>query len=317
MSGPRLHVEEGDCLDVLRRAPDKCVSAIVTDPPYALEFMGKGWDKVLPSIDVWGECLRVVEPGGLLLAFGGTRTYHRLTCAIEDAGWEIRDCLMWVYGQGFPKGKTCLKPAWEPIVLARAPGKARHLNIDACRVDATDGRPLIVSKSAMVRAIETRFLNGSKAAGTTTAGRWPANLVHDGSDEVLAAFPQQSSGSRAVGVHRVAGGQGRFGEFAEGEMPEVAGSKGSAARFFYAAKASKADRGEGNTHPTVKPVELMRWLVRLVAKPGQVVLDPFCGSGTTLVACAAEGVDGFGIEREAAYAEIARSRLEGSWRVAG
>jgi hypothetical protein len=248
---------------------------------------------------------------------------------------------------------TALKPALEPITVARKPlvgtvaeNVMQHgtgaLNIDGCRVDASDDRPLIESKAEASLHAFGNGLNGSRRAGVTTQGRWPANLIHDGSDEVMTLFPMTESGSRRAGKHRVAGGQGRYGEFAVGELPEIVGDSGSAARFFYCAKASKRDREDGldgvahgkagvgderpsggsnermnkgavaprgNTHPTVKPTDLMRYLCRLVTPPNGVVLDPFAGSGSTGRGAVLEGFRFVGIEREAEYAEIARRRI--------
>lgn len=455
MSEANIH--HGDCLEVLRAMPDGSVDAIVTDPPYGLSFMGKKWDYDVPSVEIWAECLRVLKPGGHLLAFAGTRTQHRMAVRIEDAGFEIRDMIAWVYGSGFPKSLdvskaidkqrdenvepvrvicrairaamdqcgmksrhlvehfdgchprlidhwaardtdsqphlptweqwqklrevlgmdathdaevwrlngrkgqpgdawqdakvigehegatpgfgehrfnvrdtkiraasekaaqwqgwgTALKPALEPITVARKPLTCTvaanvleygtgALNVDGCRVDASEGRPLIESKAETSLHAFGNGLNGSRCAGVTTAGRWPANLIHDGSDEPCAFL-------------------------------------GDAARFFYCAKASKADRDEGcgaleekrggslnmrtdshsqanqmdtgprrNHHPTVKPTDLMRYLCRLVTPPGGVVLDPFTGSGSTGKAAVLEGFRFIGIERDPQYVEIARARV--------
>jgi DNA modification methylase len=490
-------VEHGDCLDVMRGMPDNSVDAVVTDPPYGLSFMGKRWDYDVPAVEVWAECLRLLKPGGHLLAFAGTRTQHRMAVRIEDAGFEIRDMIAWVYAQGFPKshnfgckcragavpytheeakpktecevrsvrdadvsptvdssqgrGKvlqpcvqescasiagweefataqiregqpgmegggnllekegqlqidqvcslsggvlangeegrlhngtsidygagnwalpdsngggpssqprsarqstlqpgavckqrgaqtggvaadqvcpicgglkqwsgwgTALKPAMEPITVARKPlvgtvaenvlaNGTGGLNIDGCRVDASDARPLIESKAEASLHAFGNGLNGSRCAGVTTQGRWPANFIHNGSDEVT-------------------------------------GLLGDAARFFYCPKASKADRDEGlegfevkrtggmsatddgsmltgsgnerttaraNLHPTVKPTDLMRYLCRLVTPPGGIVLDPFTGSGSTGKAAVLEGFEFIGIEREAEYVALARARI--------
>jgi site-specific DNA-methyltransferase (adenine-specific) len=271
-----------------------------------------------------------LKPGGYMLAFGGSRTYHRLACAVEDAGFEIRDCIMWLYGSGFPKGKGCLKPAHEPIILARKPGKrVLPLGIDECRVECETGdRP-----DRKIAPNGVPKFNGSKYAGDEyslsmpaeslahPAGRWPANIVHDGSDEVLEAFAEfgESKGGtfrvneaeevtgenvhegykrpgRSCLTHKIAGQVRQFGD------------TGTAARFFYTAKASRKERGEGNNHPTVKPLALMRWLAWLVARVGETVLDPFGGSGTTAVACQQEGRECIIVEKEAAYVEMIRKR---------
>ncbi len=290
--------------------------------------MGKRWDYDVPSVEVWQECLRVLKPGGHLLAFAGTRTKHRMAVRIEDAGFEIRDMIAWVYGSGFPKSLnldgehkgwgTALKPALEPITVARKPlagtvaaNVLEHgtgaLNVDGCRV-GTDGGTAKGSKPmGEGNGIYGAGLHGACEITQLSAGRWPANLIHDGSDEVVELFPQQSSGSRSAGVRK---GMGFHGADGDGG-PAIQGSSGSAARFFYCAKTSKRDRGDGNNHPTVKPTDLMRYLCRLVTPPGGVVLDPFMGSGSTGKAAVAEGFCFIGIEREAEYLEIARRRIVG------
>lgn len=308
---------------------DASVDAIVTDPPYELGFMGKTWDAsgIAYDVTVWREALRVLKPGGHLLAFGGSRTYHRLACAVEDAGFEIRDQIMWLYGSGFPKshngpwGGTALKPAHEPIVVARKPlagtvaaNVQTHgtgaLNIDGCRVEA-NGRPLIQSRADVSLNAFGNGLNGSAQIGTTDLGRWPANVIHDGSDEVIGAFPNAPGqiADAATGDDR------RRSQNVYGVMTRGSGAgparhdAGSAARFFYCAKASKADRNEGNGHPTVKPTELMRYLCRLVTPPGGLVLDPFTGSGSTGKAARLEGFRFLGCEQSEEYAAIARARI--------
>jgi hypothetical protein len=323
-AGKPYAVVEGDCRDVLTGLPAASFDAVVTDPPYHLPggFMGTSWDKAGVAFDpaTWRAVLRVLKPSGYLLAFGGTRTYHRLTCAVEDAGFEIRDCVLWLHGQGFPKAKSCLKPAWEPIVLARKPGpRVGPLNIDECRVPAADGlasggrpgghrNPCFMSPGGDPR---------DARAEEHPAGRWPANVVHDGSPEVLALFPEVASGKQAAGGHVRNSLKHRntyspmAGMRCEGDV--LYGDSGSAARFFYAAKASKADRGEGNTHPTVKSTELMRWLVRLVTAPGDLVLDPFAGSGSTGRAALVEGRRCLLVEKDPAYCDIARRRLAAAW----
>lgn len=382
----------GDCREILQALPDESVSAVVTDPPYGLAFMGKRWDYDVPSVEVWAECLRVLKPGGHLLAFAGTRTQHRMAVRIEDAGFEIRDMIAWVYGSGFPKSLdvskaidakmttggssmrqlrkramgsdyephrlagtgafgagrgggfgadesrdrskdkeiatpeakqwqgwgTALKPALEPITVARKPligtvaeNVLQHgtgaLNVDGCRVAADDG----VNRSRPPRTPSV-ILGGGKGPNLTASehsesGRWPANLIHDGSEEVTGLFPD------AGGGYGVRGGRAgaTVGEFGMGATMETVGfgDSGSAARFFYTAKADKADRGPGNNHPTVKPLDLMRYLVRLVCPMGGVVLDPFSGSGTTLAAAQAEGCLAIGMEREAVYCEIIKGRF--------
>jgi site-specific DNA-methyltransferase (adenine-specific) len=377
-------IHHGDCLEVLRTLADSSVDAVVTDPPYGLAFMGKRWDYDVPGTDVWAECLRVLKPGGHLLAFAGTRTQHRMAVRIEDAGFEIRDMIAWVYGSGFPKsldvskaidkaagaerevvntrivkdirrnveadlkqGKTdrcgkfapgspslymeynltapatdaarqwqgwgtALKPALEPITVARKPlagtvaaNVLEHgtgaLNVDGCRV-GTDGG---TSRSEQAPYSESGWRTGHKVE-SLNAGRWPANLIHDESEEVTELLRDS-------------------------------------ARFFYCAKASKRDRDEGlqpdviskrqgarpgspdetgkfpdhdhrertgNFHPTVKPTDLMRYLCRLVTPPNGTILDPFTGSGSTGKAAMLEGFQFIGIEREAEYVEIAKARIE-------
>jgi site-specific DNA-methyltransferase (adenine-specific) len=333
----------GDCREVMADMPGNSVDSIVTDPPYGLSFMGKRWDYDVPGVEVWAECLRVLKPGGHLLAFAGTRTQHRMCCRIEDAGFEIRDMIAWVYGSGFPKSLnldgewdgwgTAIKPALEPITLARKPlagtveaNSLAHgcgaLNVDGCRIGDAE-RPLTISPPKNGK-YPGEFRQGGIAGGTTTVGRWPANLIHDGSEEVLAAFPRECPSDRTeIGF----------------------GDSGSAARFFYCAKADRDDRDDGceqlelrrvaamnamgddpngnidpvsqrfttekrNHHPTVKPTDLMRYLCRLVTPKGGTVLDVFCGSGSTGKAAALEGFHFIGIDREADYFAIARARIE-------
>jgi site-specific DNA-methyltransferase (adenine-specific) len=411
-------VHHGDCREVMATLDAESVDAVVCDPPYGLSFMGKGWDHGVPGQEFWTEALRVAKPGAHLMAFGGTRTYHRLACAIEDAGWEIRDCVMWVYGSGFPKshdvskaidkaagaereivgessrhvGKktqrieglngsstfaetigmgayltapatdaarqwsgwgTALKPAWEPIIVARKPlvgtvaeNVLTHgtggINVDGCRVKGTwstwrkkDGT--VSEQNQDSHAIYGQGM-GDVRNPEHSAGRWPANLIHDGSEEVVGLFPVTKTGvCPADGAGGYEGGLRRR----DNRSAMNGGDSGSAARFFYCAKASKADRDEGceglaerltmrygekaqgplpqqtpskpvpqrNHHPTVKPTALMRYLCRLVTPPGGVVLDPFTGSGSTGKAAVCEGFDFVGIEREAEYVEIARARI--------
>lgn len=336
-----------DCREGLRLLPENSVDAIVCDPPYGLSFMGKKWDYDVPGVDIWAECLRVLKPGGYLLAFAGTRTQHRMACRIEDAGFEIRDMIAWVYGSGFPKHKSALKPALEPITMARKPAKvATLLNIDACRV-ATEDVLSIGSNNRTNASINFGMADNRAAQGQHDAGRYPANLIHDGSDEVLALFPDSAGSGGSVPNVKISGyGDGVVGtgsaEYLGGERTKVDCGTGSAARFFYCAKSSKRDRNEGldhlppvqtnfasgtglskngdgtphnmnadakNPHPTVKPTELMRYLCRLVTPPGGLIVDPFAGSGSTGKAAILEGFQFVGFELDQQYVDIANARM--------
>jgi len=455
----------GDNVETLRTLPDACVDSCVTDPPYGLEFMGKEWDRGVPGVELWREVLRVLKPGGHLLAFAGTRTQHRMATAIEDAGFEIRDMIAWVYGSGFPKSLdvskaidaqdavqeqqarryqftawvrstgvtskqidqatetnmgghyttaasqpaimtrehleacrhllgevpewverecdirsiesqtlknrevvgqgssaistrkelrhdrgtvwgansstfditapateaaqqwagwgTALKPALEPITVARKPlgektvaaNVLAHgtgaINVDGCRIDA-EAR----SFSGTPNRHGGQMAGGGKRGEmrpdwTETRGRWPANLIHDGSDEVLGLFPQTASGMPGIrrNPHATNAMSGRLQ--LTGEIEACYNDSGSAARFFYTAKASAAER-QGVTHPTVKPLDLMAYLCRLVTPPGGIVLDPFMGSGTTIKAAVSEGFQAVGIERDPAYFAMAQQRMDGA-----
>lgn len=445
----RYTLHQGDSREVLKALSENSVDAIVCDPPYHLTtgknggsgeasvnlntpqgrarvttgFMGMQWDggDVANRPEVWAECLRVAKPGAWLLAFGGTRTFHRMACAIEDAGWEIRDTLMWVYGSGFPKSRnvcldmdkmdghgnrghriavanrhhpdgtlepngehlpayepktdaakqwagwgTALKPAWEPIIMARKPmvgtvaaNVLAHgtggLNIDGCRVpvdreaDASQLRTMQRSKREADDGWGMSSVSGDSPSVVRTDGRWPANLIHDGSDEVLALFPQSTAPGR---FPKNSGGigttSGIYGKAIGRDQQERELDTGSAARFFYCAKASREDREEGingtkklfgmsgaaaaaaargdhydngdggvnkttlrhNIHPTVKPTDLMAYLCRLVTPAGGTVLDPFMGSGSTGKAAMREGFHFIGIDLSAEYIEIARARID-------
>lgn len=304
---------------------DNSVDAIVTDPPYGLSFMGKDWDHGVPGIEFWKEMLRVLKPGGHLLSFGGSRTYPRMASAVEDAGFEIRDQIMWVYGSGFPKslnghwGGTALKPAHEPLVLARKPligtvaaNVLAHgtggLNIDGCRVPGVlEGDPMRFAKTNGGEFV-AKF---DSTPVVRSEGRWPANLIHDGSEGVVSCFPDAKGQQGALtGDEPSSKTANTFGEFAVRTASSPRNDTGSAARFFYAAKASKKDREDGNTHPTVKPTDLMAYLCRLVTPAGGVVLDPFMGSGSTGKAAIKEGFRFIGVEREAAYYAVAEARLK-------
>ena len=349
-----LHL--GDCLEVMKTLPDCSVDAVVTDPPYGLSFMGKKWDYDVPSVEIWAECLRVLKPGGHLLAFAGTRTQHRMAVRIEDAGFEIRDMIAWVYGSGFPKSLdvskaldraagaegghgpmkratpeaqqwagwgTALKPALEPITMARKPlagtvaaNVLEHgtgaLNVDGCRVGTSKNVPASVSKKAPANCYG-KYAEAGETPGVgghdPNIGRWPANLIHDGSDEVVGLFPANAGAFAPVrGTEPSKPAKNTYGEYARGGGA-FHNDTGSAARFFYTAKAAKSDRDNGNTHPTVKPTDLMRYLCRLVTPPGGIVLDPFMGSGSTGKAAMLDGFEFIGIEREPSYHAIAEQRI--------
>lgn len=361
----------GDMRERLKELADGSIDSCVTDPPYHLTsivkrfgaanaapvkagktgayarasrgFMGQMWDggDVAFDPDTWAEVYRVLKPGAHLIAFSGTRTYHRMVCAIEDAGFDIRDQLAWIYGSGFPKSHnldgehegwgTALKPAWEPICFARkaligtvAANMAEHgtgaINIGGCRIgftdasDAASASPAGKATGKPLSGIGGREDNRDPfTPSDNSGGRWPANVVHDGSDEVVAAFPETSSGSMKAGTRRAAqdvAGSVVYGVYGGDETTsDTLGDSGSAARFFYSAKASKADRGKDNPHPTVKPVDLMRWLCRLVTPKGGTVLDPFAGSGSTLLAADAEQFNAIGCELSPEYAAIAERRV--------
>lgn len=294
---PKLY--QGDCLEVMRTMAENSVDSIVTDPPYGLAFMGKKWDYDVPTVDVWRECLRVLKPGGYLLAFAGTRTQHRMAVNIEDAGFEIRDMIAWVYGSGFPKSYnledkwagwgTALKPALEPITVARKPHTGTiaknvlmwgtgAINVEVCRIETEDNLNGGTYSNGLDKSRPSQCPGPARDGRTykQPVGRWPANFIHDGSPKAVA--PLQGN-----------------------------------QRFFYCAKADQSDRDAGtdkkNTHPTVKPLDLMKYLCRLVTQPGGTVLDPFMGSGTTGRACLSEGFGFVGIEKEKDYFELSQKRM--------
>ena len=455
--GVKLYL--GDCLEILPELEMDSIHAVVTDPPYGLGFMGKDWDHGVPGKNFWVEALRIAKPGAHLLAFGGTRTHHRLACAIEDAGWEIRDCIMWLYGQGFPKSLdvskaagaerevvgshpyanrgtaqskqavnlsgspereqfisapatdaakqwagwgTALKPAWEPVILARKPisetnvatNVLQHgtgaLNIDGCRIAGTEPNPSIARRASAAKSGKAGMdlhsaLNkrsgiapfkkdlSSYIEGHTgeVLGRWPANVILSHHPECVLRGTKRVKASTnggscsKPGTHIYGGGYrgdvpafdyadadgletvedwechpdcpvGMFpsphgagiatdgktcrgknvgyrkepGAFQYGGDAPRFGDSGSAARFFYCAKASRRERGEGNAHSTVKPIALIRYLVRLVTPPGGIVLDPFLGSGTTVMACEREGFSCIGVEKDATSLGISVKRIE-------
>jgi DNA modification methylase len=477
----KVEIYNMDCMEAMAKMKDNFIDAIVTDPPYGLSFMGKKWDYDVPSVEIWKECLRVLKPGGHLLSFGGSRTYHRMAVNIEDAGFEIRDMIAWVYGSGFPKslnigkavdklrkvsdklaefssyiknrreelkisqseadkficngttmysffegrkdkplyfpnnehykkmkellkldnswddivletnenivgyeegdfgfqkhgerwgGKkkivelsmrasewegwgTALKPAHEPIVLARKPISEKSIaenclkwgvggiNIDGCRIPLSGDKPRIGNTDESKTNTYGWERGGIYKSGTMPeSGRFPSNFIHDGSQEVLDLFPQSAGqmGDLRAGIKK--NKYNCYGDFGQTTEMLKRNDSGSAARFFYCAKASKSERNRGcegleairhadriiddgvggnnprnrtntpkqNFHPTVKPIALMEYLVKLVTREGQIVLDPFAGSGTTGIACKNLNREAILIEREAEYVEIAECR---------
>lgn len=382
----------GDCLEVLKTMPDNSVDSIVTDPPYELGFMGKKWDStgIAYNVELWQECLRVLKYGGYLLAFGGTRTYHRMTCAIEDAGFEIRDCIQWLYGSGFPKSHniskaidkkfgaerevvghssnpngnsqgytgerysekrqtkfgivqdqplktapstneakqwdgwgTHLKPANEPIVLARKPISEKTiadnvlkwgtggLNIDGCRIGTEQIKTYGKRQGKGVSLEWSKYTSPEGYEGGMHQGRFPANVILD--EEAGELLDEQSgikkgSGKQTVSFHKPSKNNCMSGDNLGHTTIANIGDSGGASRFFYCAKASKAERRESK-HPTVKPLNLMRYLVRLVTPPNGTALDPFAGSGTTLEAAMLEGFCFVGIEEQAEYIPDIQARV--------
>ncbi|WP_241612981.1 DNA-methyltransferase [Rosenbergiella epipactidis] len=418
-------LHNGDCLEVLKTFADNSIDSIVTDPPYGISFMAHKWDHEIPSVDVFRECLRVLKPGGHILCFAGTKTQHRMAVNIEDAGFEIRDMIGWMYGSGFPKSMdvskavdglltkgrcdskaikkvnesrpglekvrtsttnghsgfvgsssagpsikrdtpitnealewkgwgTALKPAFEPITVARKPFKGTvaanvlahgtgAINIDRCRVPFVSDADESESKGKNQHAAHgndsarQNTIYGDMSQGVRgdydAPGRWPANIIHDGSPDVLATFPEQSSttGKRKK-ADRVQDELGVTGFSRSKDAPEYTDS-GSPARFFYCAKTSPKDRHEGldrptnklahgstlrqaenlpkqgNYHSTVKPFELMKYLCELFTPTGGVILDPFMGSGSTGKAAVSAGFNFVGVEIDAGYFDIAMKRI--------
>jgi site-specific DNA-methyltransferase (adenine-specific) len=317
---PLSTVLQGDCAFEIKKLKDSSIDSIVTDPPYELGFMGKSWDSTAIAYDVnlWKECLRVLKPGGNLLSFSGTRTYHRMAVAIEDAGFEIRDQIGWLYSTGMPKGlnvgksikkhdstvvtdewdgwNTSLRPSWEPICFARKP------------LDGTVAENVIKYGTGGINIDASRIaIIGDEEA----LGRWPANVIHDGSDEIINLFPY-SKGQQAdvKGNEKSKTGQnGIYGTFNRVAAVPKRNDSGSAARFFYSSKASKEDRA-GSNHPTIKPIALIKHLVKMVTPANGVVLDIFGGSGTTAQAALEEGFDIVIIEKEQEYCCDIQRRIE-------
>lgn len=340
-----------DALERLRQLPSNSFDSIVTDPPYGLAFMGKKWDYDVPAVEIWEECLRVLKPGGHLLAFAGSRTYHRMACRIEDAGFEIRDQVMWLYGSGFPKSMAIDKAIDRALGAEREVTGTRKVSPSDLgqasgwnALDTSSGvyhytaaateeakkwegwgsalkpahEPIVMARKPFHGTLIANVMEHGTGAINIDAcrgeeGRWPTNLAHDNSESVLEVFPNRKGG------------------------------EGSAARYFYCAKPSKAERNEGlserktagectgrkdgsdglnspragagrtsgnaNFHPTVKPISLMKWLIDLVTPAGGETFDPFMGSGTTAIAAEQSGVKFTGIEREREYFDLATRRI--------
>lgn len=388
-----------DCIEGMKALPDNIVDAIVTDPPYELNFMGKTWDSsgIAYNKEVWKQALRVLKPGGHLLSFGGTRTYHRMVCAIEDSGFEIRDMMQWLYGSGFPKGldiskaidkklgkerkiigvsgysgskrncmngdyhggayyetepaseqakqwqgfNTVLKPANEPVVLARKPLSEKTIvdnilkwgtggiNIDECRIGTDTIKTNAKEKGVSYNRLWNNYKGGYLGCPESYhSGRYPSNVILD--EDTAELLDKQTgnlkSGFMEVG-HPYGQGQGQnvYGAMSGKTHQDTYGDSGGASRFFkvvdeneidylnrfiYCAKASKSERGSSNNHPTVKPVKLMEYLVKLITKKGQTVLDPFMGSGTTALVCIKSGRNYIGFEQNSDYVEIANKRID-------
>jgi site-specific DNA-methyltransferase (adenine-specific) len=349
--GKRLYVESKNIQRVPYSGMVHCVTLEKNHILYT-RFNGKpvwsgnSWDggDIAFQSKFWKECFRVLKPGGYLLAFGATRNYHRIACAIEEAGFEIRDCISWMYGSGFPKSHaikvngfygwgTALKPACELVVVARKPliGTVEKnvleygtgmLNIDGCRVplreeDSKDVRSIVQNKKSSKNGWGMNQGAPRETSELCTKGRWPANFIHDGSEEVLDIFLDQAGITKSSTINK-SSGSGLQGTSTFKIRPRTKeeivsyNDSGSVARFFYCAKPSKKEKNEAckNIHPTVKPVSLMRYLVRLVTPPRGKCLDPFMGSGTTGVACMKEHFRFIGIEMNKNYFKIARKRID-------
>ena len=390
----KINLILGDCLETLRSLPGNSIDSIVTDPPYGISFMGKKWDYEVPSVEVFKEMLRVLKPGGHMLCACGTRTQHRMAVNIEDAGFEIRDVVTWLYGSGFPKSMdiskaidkqsgitewketvpnpaarpgngvdaltstgwakpqrppkpvvetveakqwqgwgTALKPACEFWTLARKPLSEKTVaenvlkygtgavNIDGSRIETNEnlsggaysGEQRESSRNSFGNGVGGGVIkNGIAKEFVQPQGRWPANLMLD--EEAAEALDEQSGilksgASKSTYIQKESENTCLSGKNYQRQMQDRAADSGGASRFFYVAKASKSDRGPGNIHPTVKPIKLMQYLVKMITPPGGVVLDPYMGSGSTGVAAIKEGFQFTGIEREESYYEICKARI--------
>jgi site-specific DNA-methyltransferase (adenine-specific) len=294
------------------------VDALVTDPPAGIAFMGRQWDTDKGGRSSWiawltlvmTECRRVIRPGGYSLTWALPRTSHWTATALEDAGWVIQDVITHHFGTGFPKHQNALKPASEHWILAYKPGK-RTLNIDACRIALAPHEPNASrnkdgASGTSKQSYDGGWKNLGKGWGDT--GRWPANVIFD--EDAAADLDRQSGGRCSGGVPRRRQGMGYHGgAYGQDSTEGVGPSVGGASRFFYVVKASRAERGIGNTHPTVKPLALMRYLCRLITPPGGIVLDPFMGSGSTGIAALTEGFRFLGMEQDLEYFAIAQRRI--------
>jgi site-specific DNA-methyltransferase (adenine-specific) len=288
--GRRWRLIGGDALEILRSLPTGGFDGLLCDPPYGLADPRQPWDASPPSAEVWREAARVLRPGSWLLAFGGTRTHHRLMLAVEQAGLELRDTLAWLYGTGFPKGPATLKPAWEPVVLARRPGPLHPLAVDACR---TQGEVLASDRRTSPRGRKTAWgAPGRRRAGERhhPGGRWPANVLLGHGPGCRQAGCEPSCPAAVLEAH-----------------------KPRASRFFYCPKPAGREAA-GNPHPTRKPVALCRWLARLILPPEppgpRRLLVPYCGSGSEMLGALAAGwAEVVGIDSDPRWLQVARRRL--------
>lgn len=330
-------VIEGDSLDKLDSLPENSVHAIVTDPPYGLAFMGRSWDDFEPQeyqewCEQWAKkALRVLKPGGHMLAFSGNRTHHRMFAGVEDAGFEVRDCITWHYGSGFPKNTdTQLKPSTEFVVMARKPcgGSVKdcyeehgtgYLGIDECRITTDEDTSRPTSAGNGLSGESTfEYSEDKTTGGHDGSGRYPSNLLLDdvAAEQLDEQTGELESGRLTAEMNNTADSipfDTTHGEFErKGQEKDYQKNSGGASRFFYCAKANKSERTLNgkidNAHPTVKPIDLMEWLVKLVTRDGQIVLDPFCGSGTTLRAAKNLGREFIGIEQQAKWCDVSRAR---------